>query len=28
MGNLFKIKMYEDNLGIENGCGWVVPIIN
>ena len=23
----FRIKMHKDNLGIETGCNWAVPII-
>ena len=25
-GGYFKIKMHSDNLGIENGCSWAIPM--
>ena len=24
----FKIKMYEDNLGVEDDCSWAAPVLN
>lgn len=28
LSGYFRIKMYEDNLGIESSCGWAVPKAN